>query len=73
MTIEHLLQEAKLLSASDRALLARSLISSLEEKQDQQVDSAWLSLVEKRIDELDSNAVRAVTWKEIKDRLQAST
>ena len=53
------------LSADERALMAHCLISSLESKQDEDVDNAWAKLAEKRYQELESGAVRSVSWEEI--------
>ncbi len=57
------------LSSDERALVARCLISSLEEKHDDCVDQAWGELAQKRISELDSGAVKGVPWSEIKRKI----
>ena len=55
------------LSSNEKALMAHCLISSLESKQDEDVDKAWAKLSEKRYLELESGAVRGVSWEEIKN------
>lgn len=54
------------LSAEERALLAHCLISSLESKQDEDVDDAWASLAEKRFSELESGATKGISWQDIR-------
>ena len=73
MKLEQVLEETKGLSANDRALLAHCLISSLETQHDEDVDAAWSSLAEQRIDELESGKVQAVSWEEIKGQLKRSS
>lgn len=73
MNLERAIQETKRLSANDRALLAHCLISSLETQHDENVDAAWSSLAESRIDELEAGRVQAVSWEEIKGQLKRSS
>lgn len=68
--LEKVIEEAKALSAPDRALLAHCLISSLDKTQDDNVDTAWASLAEQRLKELDSGETQAVTWDDIKSKLK---
>ena len=70
MNLEQVIQEAKELSANERALLAHCLISSLEAQQDEGVDAAGASLAERRIDELEAGKVQALSWEEIKGQLK---
>ena len=58
------------LTADERALVAHCLISSLEIKHDDSVDVAWGELVKKRLLELESGAVKGVSWGEIKNNLK---
>ena len=62
-----IIEEAKLLSANERALMAHCLIASLETKQEMNVDTAWAELAEKRYDELISGEVEPVTWEKLKE------
>jgi putative addiction module component (TIGR02574 family) len=59
-----LLEEALKLSAEARAALAASLLESLEEGVDEDVEAAWAAEIAKRVHELDSGAVVAVPWAE---------
>ena len=58
------------LSSNERALVAHCLISSLESKQDDDVDEAWAELAEKRYCELESGVVKGVSWQEIKNKVK---
>jgi hypothetical protein len=59
------------LSSDEKALVAHCLISSLESKHDDNVDKAWGELVQKRFVELESGAVKGVSWENIKKKSQA--
>ena len=59
------------LSASERALVAHCLISSLESSQEEDVDKAWLHLAEKRYVELESGEIKGMSWEEIKGKVKA--
>jgi len=64
--VKQVIEEIKELSAQERALVAHCLISSLENKQDEDVENAWGKLAEKRLKELDTGSVQAKSWSEIK-------
>jgi len=68
--IKHVIDEVKLLSAHERALVAHCLISSLETKQEEGVDLAWAELAEKRYEELVSGKVKSISWKDIKREVE---
>jgi putative addiction module component (TIGR02574 family) len=57
------------LSSDEKALVAHCLISSLESKHDDNVDKAWGELVQKRFVELESGAVKGVSWENIKKEI----
>ena len=48
----------------ERAELAAWLIESLDREVDEDVEAAWDSEIRRRIEQLDSGAVRAVPWPE---------
>ena len=56
------------LPSKDRARLALTLISSLEPKADADVDHAWLTEGERRLDELESGNARGVPADTVFDR-----
>ena len=53
------------LSSDEKARVAHCLISSLEVKHDDSVDQAWRELAQQRFAELESGAVKGVSWNEI--------
>ena len=64
--VKQTIENIKDLSAEERALVAHCLIFSLEARQDDGVDEAWAELAEKRFNDLESGAVKGVSWQEIK-------
>ena len=69
VNVQQVMEEVRYLSAQDRALVAHCLISSLEIKHDDSVDVAWGELTEKRFLELESGAVKGVSWDEIRNKV----
>jgi putative addiction module component (TIGR02574 family) len=59
-----ILKEALALPADQRAALAGSLISSLDEEPDEQVEEAWGVEIARRLAEIDSGRVKLVSWAE---------
>lgn len=66
MSIKQVLENAKNLTSSEKAMLAHCLISSLDSVQDEGVEEAWGQLAEKRFSELASGQVKGLSWDEIK-------
>ncbi|MFA5016843.1 MAG: addiction module protein [Methylobacter sp.] len=66
MNINQVLENAKHLNITERALVAHCLISSLETRQDEGVEQAWAELAELRYQELVSGKVESVSWDDIK-------
>ncbi len=58
------------LSSDEKALVAHCLISSLEVKHDNSVDQAWGELAQQRFTELESGAVKGVSWNGIKNKIK---
>jgi len=71
MTLKQIIESTKRLSPKERALVAHCLISSLETKQDEDVDQAWVDLAEKRYAELVSGKVEPVSWDDIKKEVKS--
>jgi putative addiction module component (TIGR02574 family) len=69
--IKQVIENIKKLSAAEKALIAHCLISSLETRQDENVDEAWADLAEKRYAELVSGNVKPVSWEEIKNEIKS--
>jgi putative addiction module component (TIGR02574 family) len=59
-----LLEQALKLPPEVRAALAASLLGSLDEGTDEDVEAAWAAEIAKRVHELDSGAVTPVPWPE---------
>jgi putative addiction module component (TIGR02574 family) len=68
--MKQLIESISELSSDEKALLAHCLIASLETAPEDGVDEAWLALAEKRYSELESGAVKGVSWQEIKAAVQ---
>ena len=53
----------------DRAILAGLLLESLKEERDSEAEALWRVEVAKRLEELDTGAIKALSWEEVKSRL----
>lgn len=60
-----MLENIEQLSTKEKALAAHCLLTAMDAKIDSDVESEWLKLAEARSDELESGAVKAITWEEI--------
>ncbi len=67
---KQILENVKQLNPKERALMAHIIISSLDTVIDEEVDSAWAKLAEKRYDDLVSGNVKPVTWDKIKQGIK---
>ena len=61
-----LLENIEQLSTKEKAVAAHCLLSSMDPENALDVDKDWLSLAESRSADLESGAVQAITWDEIK-------
>ena len=66
---QELFEEAMGLAPEDRAALMRLLIDTLDAESEEGVEEAWRGEIERRMAELDSGAVEAVPWEELRARL----
>jgi putative addiction module component (TIGR02574 family) len=66
-----ILRDALSLPEEARAALAGSLLDSLDTDVDEDAEAAWASEVNRRVAELDSGAVTAIPWAEVRRRLAA--
>lgn len=64
--MKRILENIKILSSHEKATLAHCLISSLDDANEENVDDAWLQIAEGRFAQLESRAVKPVSWEEIK-------
>ena len=70
MDVKQVIESAKYLNAKEKAMVAHCLIASLETKQDEGVDQAWVELAQKRFAELITGEVESVSWDKIKKEVQ---
>ena len=68
--MKQVFENIKELSSEEKALVAHCLISSLETKQDDDVEDAWAELAESRLSELTSGEVEGVSWESIKKNIK---
>ncbi len=68
--VKQLIENIRNLSADERALVAHCLISSLESKQDDDVDDAWAVLAENRYSDLESGITKPASWQDIKKEIK---
>ncbi len=68
-TPKDLYEKAMSLNDEERAELVGLLLESLEIGDKKGVASAWPKEIERRVSELDSGAVEAVSWSEVRSRV----
>ncbi len=68
-TAQDLLRKALTLNTEDRASLAGALIESLDDHVDADVTGAWDEEIERRVAQLESQAVGTVPWSAVRERL----
>lgn len=68
-SVDEILEDALALPAEARAAIAVSLISSLDDQADQQVEELWSAEIVRRIVEIDAGRVQLVPWTEVRRRL----
>lgn len=64
-----ILEEAMKLPVEARAALAGSLLESLDEEIDEDLEAAWSKELQARISDLESGTVRPVPWPEARKRI----
>ena len=68
-----ILDAALKLNDQEKAAIAASLIESLDPDYDEGGDEAWAVEVAKRMRELDSGQVKAITWSEARRMISESS
>ncbi len=66
-----LLRDALALPAEARAALIDSLIGSLDIEVDENAEEAWREEIYRRLQEIDSGAVKLIPWDDARRRLRA--
>ena len=64
-----ILEEALKLPVEARAALAGSLIESLDEAVDENVEAAWADEIAQRIADLDSGKAKTIPWSKARRRI----
>ena len=74
MAMDHrwVLEDALRLPPEARAALAAELISTLDEEVDADAEAAWSVEIRRRLEEIDSGAVKAVPWAEARRKILAA-
>ena len=66
-----ILEEALKLPIEARAALAGSLIESLDEVVDENVEAAWADEIARRVGDLDSGKAKAIPWAKARRLIQS--
>ena len=66
-----MLENIEQLSTKEKALAAHCLLTSMDTKVDHDVESEWLKLAEARSAEIESGAVKTISWEEIEKDLNS--
>ena len=67
---QELLADALRLDTTERAKLAAELLASLDGEPEEGVEAAWAEEVERRMDDIESGAVKLVPWEDVKRRVE---
>ena len=66
-----ILEEALTLPSDERADVAATLLDSLDEPENDEVERAWAEEIQRRIQEVESGAVKTIPWSEARRRILA--
>jgi putative addiction module component (TIGR02574 family) len=67
---QQVLREALQLPPRARADIAATLLHSLDETEDSQVEAAWADEIKRRIEDVEAGRVKLIPWQSAKRRLQ---
>jgi putative addiction module component (TIGR02574 family) len=67
---QQVLQTALALPETERAEIAASLISSLDEQADVAADAAWDAEIKRRLESIDRGEVQLVPWDDVMQELR---
>ena len=68
-TVDLIIDQALQQPERERARIAETLISSLDQKADMDVELAWQKEIGKRLREIDSGAVECIPWEDVRRKL----
>ena len=69
--VSELLKRALSLPVEARAVLAGSLLDSLEDEVDESAEQEWRDGIARRIQELDSGKVKPISWADARRQISA--
>jgi putative addiction module component (TIGR02574 family) len=69
--VDDLLKKALALPVEARAALAGSLLDTLDENADEDVEASWEAEIASRIEQLDTGMAKTIPWTEVRKRLAA--
>jgi len=67
---QEVLQSALALPETERAEIAASLIRSLDPETDEDMDAAWASEIQRRVEAIDRGEVRLIPWDDVMQELR---
>jgi putative addiction module component (TIGR02574 family) len=56
----------------ERARIAEALLASLDASPDREIEHAWQKEIDRRLSDIDSDAVKCIPWEEVRERLYRS-
>lgn len=68
-TAETLLREAMKLDVAERAGLAAELLASLEGEPEDEVQAAWATEIQRRIEQIEAGTEKLLPWEEVQRRI----
>lgn len=68
---QELLHSALALPEAERAEIAATLIRSLDTETDEDVDAAWCSEIQRRLEAINRGEVRLIPWDDVMQELHA--
>ncbi len=71
MSRSTVLAEALQLPPEERADVAKMLIASLDDPEEEGVEAAWLEEVERRLQDVDRGTAALEPWETVRDRIAA--
>ncbi len=72
MGLEELKAEIRKLKLSDRAMLAKSIIDSLDDLSEAEIEALWIEDAEKRLDQMEQGLVGEIPAEEVLRRARAA-
>ena len=68
-TTDDILNNAMRLSITERAEIAAALLASLDGEPDEEVEAAWASEIQRRIERIRSGEAKGRPWSQVRKRL----